>query len=128
MDLTGRSWRFIPQWNGAGLFSSVATSTAPLTARGGLARQIGRFVTPALVAALFGTWLFAAVAALRPGTGTLASVAAVAAVAAWSARGGPESTTARLAVLLLLACVAIPVPRALRTARGAWLLVGVPWL
>src|SRR5204862_2257589 len=97
------------------------------TARGGLA-LIGRFVTPALVAALFGTWLFAAVAALRPGTGTLASVAAVAAVAAWSARGGPESTTARLAVLLLLACVAIPVPRALRTARGAWLLVGVPWL
>jgi hypothetical protein len=128
MDLTGRSWRFIPQWNGAGLFSSVATSTAPLTARGGLARQIGRHVTAALFAALFGTWLFAAVAALRPGTGTLASVAAVAAAAAWSARSGQESTTARLAVLLLFACVAIPVPRALRTARGAWLLVGVPWL
>jgi hypothetical protein len=55
-------------------------------------------------------------------------VAALAAIAAWTARGGHDSTAARFATLLLLGSIAIPVPRALRTARGAWLLVGVPWL
>jgi len=128
LDLKGRDWRLIPRWNGADVFSATATSISPLTTGGRFAQRLGRFVTPALIAALFAAWVAAAVAALQPGTATLISVAVIAAAAAWTARGGPESTAARLAVILLAACVAIPVPRSLRTTRGAWLLVGVPWL
>jgi hypothetical protein len=128
LDLTGRNWRFIPQWNGADVFAAVATSTAPMATAARMAQRVGRFVTPALVIALLGWWLSAVLSALRPGAVTIVSVTAVAAAAAWTARGGPESTAARLAPLLLLAGIAIPVPRDLRTARGACLLVGVPWL
>jgi hypothetical protein len=93
-----------------------------------MAQRLGRFVAPALIAMLVGWWVSAALSALRPGVATMTWVIAVTTVSAWAARGGPESTAARLATLLLLATIAIPVPRALRTARGMWLLVGAPWL
>jgi hypothetical protein len=128
LELTGRKWRFIPRWNGADLFGATATSISPLTGAARLVQRAGRFVTPALIVALLGWWFVAAFSAFRPHGVTIAAVSAVAAAAAWTARGGLESTPARFAALLLLASIAIPVPRALRTARGAWLLVGVPWL
>ncbi|MGH9142708.1 MAG: hypothetical protein ACRD2I_16375, partial [Vicinamibacterales bacterium] len=128
LDLARRNWRFIPRWNGRDLFGSVATSTVPLTATAAAIQRACRFITPALVLGLLGWWIAAAFSTLRPGGVALASIAGIAAAAAWTARGGPDSTAARFAVLLLLAVIVIPVPRSLRTTRGAWLLVGVPWL
>jgi hypothetical protein len=128
LDLTGRDWRFIPRWNRADLFSSVATSTAAVSAITARVQRIGRFVTPALVAALLCFWLIAAFTALRLDAVTIALVAALAIAAAWIARGGHDSTAARFAAVLLAAAIAIPVRHDLRTTRGAWLLVGVPWL
>jgi len=56
---------------------------------------MGRFVTPALIAALFATWLFGAVKTLRPGAAMLASIAAVAVAAAWGAAPESSAGTAR---------------------------------
>jgi hypothetical protein len=128
LDLTGRNWRFVPLWDGGDLFSAVATSTTRLTTGERVVQRLGRWVTPVLVLSLLGLWLGSAVAAWRPGSVMLGSVAVVTAAVAWAAAGGPESTGARFAVLLLAGCVFVPVPHQLRDGRGAWLLVGVPWL
>ena len=47
---------------------------------------------------------------------------------AWAGSAGDTSTVARLAVGSLAAGLVVIVPERLRHARGAWLLVGVPWL
>src|SRR5207248_6793990 len=65
LDLKGRSWRFVPLWNGRDVFSAVATSTTSLTAGDRLVQRFGRWVTPGLVLGLLGFWLASAVAAWR---------------------------------------------------------------
>jgi len=128
LDMRGRDWRFIPRWNGSDLFDTVATSTAPLTPFAATIQRVCRFISPTLILGLLGCWIAVAWSALRPGAVAIVSIAAVATAAAWTASGGADSSAARFAVLLLLAVIVIPVPRALRTTRGAWLLVATPWL
>ena len=41
---------------------------------------------------------------------------------------GDYPTLARLSLFALFACVLVQVPDRLRNARGAWLLIGIPWL
>jgi hypothetical protein len=65
---------------------------------------------------------------LRPGAPLIAAIIATSAAAAWAGHGGPESNLARLGVLVLVACMAIPVPRHLQDGRGAWLLIAAPSL
>jgi hypothetical protein len=128
VDLTGRNWRFIPLWNGGDVFSSVATATAPLTGTLRSVQRLARWVTPAIVASLLGSWVFLAIRTLRPGVPLIAAIVATSAAAAWAGHGGPESSLARLGVLVLVACIAIRVPRHLHDGRGAWLLMAAPWL
>lgn len=128
LDLSGRNWRFVPLWNGADVFSASVTATRTLTRVERIALGVGGWAVTMLVAGLLGGWLLAAVAAYRPGAPVLAFTATVALCVAWAASGGADSMLARLAVVPLAACMFAPVPSRLRDARGAWLLVGVPWL
>jgi hypothetical protein len=127
LDLTGRNWRFVPQWNGADLFSAAATATRPMTRVEVVAQRAGRWVTPAIVLVLLGWWSWWAFKAFRPDVAMLIAIAFLAAASALLASTG-DSPVARFAVVPLIACVFVPVSSHLRNARGAWLLVGAPWL
>lgn len=128
LDLSGRNWRFVPLWNDADVFSASVTATRTVTRVERIALGVGGWAVTMLAAGLLGGWLLAAVAAYRPGAPVLAFTATVALCVAWAASGGVDSMLARLAVVPLAACMFAPVPSRLRDARGAWLLVGVPWL
>ena len=128
LNLPGRNWQFVPLWNGVDLFAVAATSVAPLTPVGAMAQRTGRWLTPILIVGLLGWWLWTALRALKPGPVMLAATATLAAAIAWIASRGGDPTAARTSVLLLAGCLFVPVPRQLRDARGAWCLVGVPWL
>ena len=128
LELKDRDWRFVPQWNGVELFSAVATGTQPLTRLGALAQRFGRWVTPVIILGLLGWWIGTALAALKPGVVMLTATAALTAAIAFIAFSGAETTAARTSVVLLGGCLLVPVPERMRNARGAWLLVGAPWL
>jgi hypothetical protein len=124
---SGERWRLIPLWNGANLFSSVlTTTTAPTRVDRFLWRPI-RFADAALALMLLGAWVVSAAVAVSPGTLAAAWVFGASAVTFAAGIVGVH-TAGRIAVLLLLAAVFVPLPARLRNVRGAVLLVGVPWL
>jgi hypothetical protein len=128
LALTGRDWKFVPLWNGDDVFSAAVTTMTPVSATAQMALRAGRWIAPALIVTLLGLWMMSAAAAWQPGLIVMAAVALVSAVMAWAGSAGDTSTLARLAVASLATEIVVPVPSRLRNARGAWLLVGVPWL
>jgi hypothetical protein len=129
LDLTGRNWRFAPQWNGADVFSAAVTTVRPVSGAASYVYRAGRWIAPALILVLVLGWLWSAIAAIPLGAAALTSLAALAALMAWAGWAAESgSTIARLAVAALAFCVLIPVPLVLRNARGAWLLIATPWL
>src|SRR5439155_12879083 len=71
-------------------------------------------------------WIVHAALALSPGTPAATWTATAAAILFTAAITG--FTAGRVAVLVLVAAALIPLPARLRNARGAFLLVGLPWL
>jgi hypothetical protein len=129
LDLTGRNWRFIPLWNGADLFTAAVTTVTPVSGAVRVSHQVGRWIAPLLILLLLLSWMRSARAASSPGLAALTAVSAAAALLAWAGWAADgESAQARLAVAALALCVVAPVPSSLRNARGAWLLIGVPWM
>jgi hypothetical protein len=124
---TGSEWKFVPEWNGRDVFGAVSTTRSM---PGALDRVFGAIVPAAitLVAlALVGSWLAAALLALSPTWPMLAWVA-IAATACAAAGTLDFDRTGRLTVALLIAAVVVPVPERLRNLRGAFLVIGVPWI
>ena len=123
----GSQWKFVPLWNGRDLFAAVAT-TRSLPGRidhalGNILPTAFTFVALTLIAA----WVVSALLALAP---TPVMLAWMVLVSATCAAGGALDFDhfGRLTVVLLIAAVVLPVPDRLRTLRGAFLVIGVPWM
>ena len=124
---SGERWRLVPLWNGSNLFSSALTTTVPPGRIDQLLWRPMRFATAALALTLLAAWVAAAAVALSPGGLAAAWVCGASALTFVAGVVGVH-TAGRVAVLLILAAVVVPLPARLRNARGAMLIVGVPWL
>ena len=124
---SGERWRFVPLWNGSNLFSSVLTTTAAPSRLDQMLWRSVRLAGAALAFILLVSWGMSAAVALAPG-GLAAGWVAVASAVTFGAGMAGVHSAGRMAVLLLVGAVFVPLPSRLRTVRGAVLLVGVPWL
>lgn len=127
MTLVGDTWSFDPTLNGASIWAAGLVTTSQPNAIDRIAGAWAWMVTAALVVVLVGSlawhsWKALTVApAMAIASAVLASVTAVMASL-------PNAAVQRLAALLLFAAVVFPTPSHLRNRRGAFLLIGIPWL
>jgi Dolichyl-phosphate-mannose-protein mannosyltransferase len=124
---TGSQWKFLPEWNGRDVFSALLTTRSM---PGGMDRVFGAVIPAAITivsAALLVSWLAAALLALSP-TWPMLAWMALAATTCAVAGTLDFDRTGRLTVALLIAAVVVPVPERLSNLRGAFLIVGVPWI
>jgi hypothetical protein len=124
---TGSQWRFTPEWNGRDVFSAVSTTRSM---PGAMDRVFGAIIPAAITIvafALVASWLAGALLLLSPTWPMLAWVALAATTCAVAGTLDFDRT-GRLSVALLIAAVVVPVPERLRNLRGAFLVIGVPWI
>ena len=134
ISVTGNEWRFLPSWNQAA-FGSMGFPTATITRPGGAEspalRTMVRWLSTSMAAVFLIGWL---ASALRnwshPGMLTWAVVAG-----AWLAYVAPRagnafvlSDLARWSITALAGAALVPVPEPRKTLRGAFMLIGIPWL
>ena len=123
-----RQWRIIPAWNGSAMGSlgfPETTIRAPSTLDG-VTRPFANWARDALIASLVIAWLITF--AIHIGTPSLLIWSAASAVAvAIVATRFPMQAAAYTAAVVLLPLLTATRPR-LMNARGAFLLIGVPWL
>ena len=123
----GSDWMFVPRWNGRDVFSAVATTRALPTVADRVLGRVLPAATSVLALGLVAVWFVGAMFALGPSAAMLAWM--VTATAICAVAGALDFDRAgRLTVGLLLVTVALPIPERLRNIRGAFLLLGVPWL
>lgn len=119
-------WKLLVLWNGEDLFGQVSATRSPPSTLDRFFRPWGRWVTPLLAGALLLLWSATAFIALLDGWTTawtlLASV-----VLGLAATFTPERRW-QWAVLALVCTALLPLSRRISSARGAFLLIGVPWL
>ena len=121
---TGEDWRFVPLWNGGDAWSAARLTVSP---SGWLDRAAWRAVsiaTPALVLLLLAAWVMSSVVRYAPGPALVWTMAVTALFAIAGASGRFE----RGVTLLLAASVLVPVARRHQNVRGAFFLIGIPWL
>jgi hypothetical protein len=132
--LQGNEWRFMPAWNQAAMgtagFPLTTTARPASRDRGGLRALVG-WLTTGLTAILVMAWFGSALRAW----GDVTTLAWAGAASAWLAflapRPGNEYVTSDLArwSVTALACAALlPIRDRLLTLRGAFVVIGVPWL
>ena len=127
LQLRGDRWSFEPRAGDTPLWDAGLLTIAPPAALDRLVWQRAAFVTPLIVGALFVVLVRLAAVRFRPGpwlAGWMVASSGVAIVMA----GAPIGEWRRTFALMLLASVALPVRTRLRNLRGAFLLLGVPWL
>jgi len=139
---SGSEWKFVPRWHPSTSSGQVlATSpeqsldvfTALNTTRstpGAMDRLFGDILPAAITAvalAIIAAWIAAAFLALSPTWPMLAWMAFAAATCAVAGTLDFDRF-GRLAVALLIAALVVPIPERLRNIRGAFLVVGVPWI
>ena len=121
------AWRFAPTIDGAPLWRGALVTVTPATPIDRFLAPWAWLVSPLLVIALVTAMLRQTLIRFRPEWPVLiwigASAAAALAVAWW-----PDSRVPRAAGLVGLGALALPLAARLRNLRGAFLLVGVPWL
>ena len=122
--LTGDQWSLMPLWNGRDAWSSATFTTARPGALDRAAGVIGA-LTSLLVIGLVLGWIAFALRSLQSERLMLLWVVGSAAAFAWL---GSEPRLERFAGLALVAALAVPASLHWRNLRGAFLLVGVPWL
>jgi hypothetical protein len=125
--ITGDAWRFSPTWNRSNLYSSVLTTVDPPRAVDRWLSNAAAVAIAVLAFALLAAWAASAARSLALPPMAMAwtlGLTAVTVVAGMTDiyRAG------RLAVVLLLAAPLVRLPERLRTIRGAFLVVGIPWL
>jgi hypothetical protein len=122
---TGDRWRFVPTWNDQSAFDATLLTVAEPRALDGAAATFLGFVEECLIVILVGAWLFALVFEFWASPALLIwTIASVVVLGICGATGRFE----RVAALVLLGAVAVPVAEPDRDLRGAFLLVGAPWL
>ncbi len=127
LALTGNNWRFEPTLDGRPLWDAALVTSAPAGAVDRLVAAWGFLVPVILIGALVAGLAARLVAATRP-TPLTAAWLAVATGAAVVLALMPNEGLHRAAGVIGLGAVAVAVPARLRNLRGAFLLVGVPWL
>ncbi len=127
LALTGNNWRFEPTLDGRPLWDAALVTTTPAGAVDRTAAAWGWLVPVILIGVLVAGLAARLMLTLRPNPLALAWIAA--AIAAAVVLGlMPNEGLHRLAGAIGLGAVAVPVPARLRNLRGAFLLVGLPWL
>ena len=134
VSMTGNEWRFVPSWHQAP-FGSMAFPTAtiarPGRADGPRLRTPLRWLITLLAAGLLIGWLASAIRYWGHfGMVTWAAIAGawLAYVAPRAGNGFVTSDVMRWSITALAAAAFVPVPASRRTLRGAFVLIGIPWL
>ncbi len=122
--LSGDPWSLMPLWNGRDAWSSATFTTAMPGTFDRAAGLIGA-LTSLLVIGIVLAWTALALRSLQTERLLLLWVVASAVVFAWL---GTEPRLERFAGVALVAALAVPASLRWRNLRGAFLLVGVPWL
>lgn len=127
LALAGNHWRFEPTLDGRPLWDAALVTTEPAGAVDRLVAAWGWLVPAVLIGALVAGLVARLLRSLRPTPLSLAWIAV--------ATGGaivlglmPNEGLHRVAGVIGLGAVVVAVPARLRNLRGAFLLVGVPWL
>ena len=127
LGLKGNAWRFEPKLDGRPLWDAALVTTRPPRAIDRWLAPWAWLVTPLLALALTGGLLIRLAGRLRSANAVwlwvIGSAIAAAALASW-----PDSRLHRMAGLIGLAALIVPVHTRMRNLRGAFLLLGVPWL
>jgi hypothetical protein len=124
--LTGEDWRFVPQIDGASLWQRAIVTTAEPRAIDRWVAPWGSAVAPLLVIAMVAGMLVNLWRQMRPAPVMIAASLVMSLVSVLLASSG--SLAARAAGLVAVAACVIPVQTHLRNLRGAFLLIGAPWL
>ena len=124
--LTGDQWRFVPQWNGADIWSAAALTVSPPSALDLFVRPWGRGITAALVVTLTLAWLVSIASKVDETHVLLWTISASAWIGTFAALGHDQ--VARSSVVALSGAALLRVPARLRNIFGAFALVGIPWL
>jgi hypothetical protein len=125
--MTGGHWAFEPRWNGRDVFDAVPTSVDPPRPIDAILRPLFWAAWSFVPLAFLAAWLAAAAAATRPPLALAAWAIGFSAIC-WAAAEIHFAYYGRLMVLPFVAAAFVPVPTRLRSMRGAFLLVGLPWL
>ena len=127
LALTGNNWRFAPTLDGRLLWDAALVTTSPAGVVDRVVAAWGWLVPVILVGALVAGLVARLVTVTRPPPLTAAWIA-VATGAAIVLALMPNEGLHRAAGVIGLGAVAVTVPARLRNLRGAFLLVGLPWL
>jgi hypothetical protein len=126
VTLVKSRWKLLVLWNGDDLFSQVSATRSPPSTLDRVFRPWGKWVTAVLAGALLLLWGWTALAGLLDGW-TLAWTLSASIALGLAAAFTPERRW-QWAVLALVCAVLLPMSRRISSARGAFLLIGVPWL
>ena len=124
--LTGDRWALVPRWNGQDVWSHVTTTVRRPSPLDLAVRPWIQWIPTIATMTLLTLWAASAVA-------EVGSVAVLVWTAGASALIGVLVQTdrvwlARWAILGLGAAVLVPVPPRLRNLRGAFAMIGIPWM
>lgn len=132
--VTGNEWRFMPSWNQS-QFGSTAFPTATIARPAGMdgsaLRSVVRWLITLLAAALLTGWAASAVRHWNDvalWSWAVPAAAWLAYVAPRAGNGFATTDLMRWSVTALAATALVPVPEQRRALRGAFVLIGIPWL
>ncbi len=117
--------KFVPRWNGSDAFRSAALTVREPNGRDRWLAFVLAWTTVGLVVVLAGWWTLSFLFAERASPLAIAWCLTASAILAVA---GVYGRFERLTGVFLLASVAVPVAAPQRNLRGAFLLLGVPWL
>jgi hypothetical protein len=124
--LIGRQWRLVPLWNGEEVWGHVTTTVDYPSRLNLLVRPWIGWIPLLAASALLVGWLAAAV--LLVGDVVVLAWAAAASLVIGALVAIGRVDLARWAIVALAAAVLVPVPPRLRNLRGAFVLIGIPWM
>ena len=124
--LTGDRWSLTPTWNGEDVWSSVDATVRRPSTLDLVVRPWIRWVPAAALLVMLASWAAASVVRISDRTVLVWSALSSGAIA-WLVLSD-RAPLARIAVAALAGAALLPVPRRLRNRRGAFVLLGIPWL
>lgn len=121
--LMGSSWMFVPLWNGSDPWRAARVTIVPPSRLDVIAPWVAVAIA-ILATALLGCWLIQAARSARLRAPEWAWIVAASAVLGWLG----TTRFDRAAVLLLFGVLLLPAVSRRANVRGAFLLIGIPWL
>ena len=126
LAVTGEAWRFEPMVNGRSLFDAATVTTGPPGTIDRFMAPWAWIVAPMFCLAIAGVLVWQGLSRFASSPMILAWLAA--AIAASIALAFAPASWPRAAGALTLAAAAIPLATRSRNLRGAFVLLGAPWL